>query len=114
MRDTCHRASASPRAMPRADERMLAEHVGVGRWGVSTAMPAPGITATLPRLACSWGAARMTRARPRASGPCRIRGAAKFRPITVTDVQSDGRPLALPGDSPSSPHVRAAVAAARD
>eukprot|EP00962_Isochrysis_galbana_P024259 scaffold7421_cov131-Isochrysis_galbana.AAC.1 len=40
--------------------------------------------------------------------------AAKFRPITVTDVQSDGRPLALPGDSPSSPHVCAAVAAARD
>eukprot|EP00962_Isochrysis_galbana_P008919 scaffold2489_cov110-Isochrysis_galbana.AAC.2 len=39
-------------------------------------------------------------------------GAAKFRPITVTDVQSDGRPLALPGDSPSAPHVRAAVAAA--
>eukprot|EP00962_Isochrysis_galbana_P044959 scaffold17563_cov117-Isochrysis_galbana.AAC.2 len=26
-------------------------------------------------------------------------GAAKFRPITVTDVQSDGRPLALPGDT---------------
>eukprot|EP00962_Isochrysis_galbana_P037295 scaffold12997_cov141-Isochrysis_galbana.AAC.1 len=36
--------------------------------------------------------------------------AAKFRPITVTDVQSDGRPLALPGDTHGSPHVRAAVA----
>eukprot|EP00962_Isochrysis_galbana_P014934 scaffold4278_cov129-Isochrysis_galbana.AAC.3 len=34
-------------------------------------------------------------------------GAAKFRPITVTDVQSDGRPLALPGDSPRARHMYA-------
>eukprot|EP00962_Isochrysis_galbana_P024580 scaffold7549_cov111-Isochrysis_galbana.AAC.11 len=42
---------------------------------------------------------------------CRIRGAAKFRPITVTDVQSDGRPLALPGDTHGAPYVCAAVLA---
>eukprot|EP00962_Isochrysis_galbana_P031677 scaffold10322_cov117-Isochrysis_galbana.AAC.2 len=29
------------------------------------------------------------------------------RPITVTDVQSDGRPLALPGDSPIARHMYA-------
>eukprot|EP00962_Isochrysis_galbana_P030527 scaffold9905_cov117-Isochrysis_galbana.AAC.16 len=38
--------------------------------------------------------------------------AAKNKPITVTDVQSDGRPLALPRDSYRAPHVCAAVAAA--
>eukprot|EP00962_Isochrysis_galbana_P018575 scaffold5362_cov100-Isochrysis_galbana.AAC.5 len=43
---------------------------------------------------------------------CRIRGAAKNKPITVTDVQSDGRPFALPRDSYRAPHVCAAVAAA--
>eukprot|EP00962_Isochrysis_galbana_P048825 scaffold20445_cov148-Isochrysis_galbana.AAC.1 len=46
---------------------------------------------------------------------CRIRGAANYSPITVTDVQSDGRPLALPGDSPSAPHVCASsVSPTRD
>eukprot|EP00962_Isochrysis_galbana_P049466 scaffold20958_cov129-Isochrysis_galbana.AAC.2 len=33
------------------------------------------------------------------------------KPITVTDVQSDGRPLALPRDSDRAPHVCAEVAA---
>eukprot|EP00962_Isochrysis_galbana_P044038 scaffold16943_cov121-Isochrysis_galbana.AAC.1 len=36
-------------------------------------------------------------------------GAAKNRPITVTDVQSDGRPFALPRDSYRAPHVCAAA-----
>eukprot|EP00962_Isochrysis_galbana_P056395 scaffold28342_cov123-Isochrysis_galbana.AAC.1 len=40
-------------------------------------------------------------------------GSAKDRPITDTDVQSDGRPLSLPGDSHGALHVRDAVAAAR-
>eukprot|EP00962_Isochrysis_galbana_P034949 scaffold11915_cov121-Isochrysis_galbana.AAC.2 len=44
---------------------------------------------------------------------CRIRGAAKYSPITVTDVQSDGRPRAEPRDPPRSSYLRAAVAAAR-
>eukprot|EP00962_Isochrysis_galbana_P039649 scaffold14247_cov140-Isochrysis_galbana.AAC.4 len=39
--------------------------------------------------------------------------AAKFRTITVTDAQIDGRPRAVPRHSPRAPHVRAAVAAAR-
>eukprot|EP00962_Isochrysis_galbana_P010698 scaffold2976_cov104-Isochrysis_galbana.AAC.2 len=43
---------------------------------------------------------------------CRIRDAAKDRPITDTDVQSDRRPLALPGHSHGAVHVRDAVAAA--
>eukprot|EP00962_Isochrysis_galbana_P054701 scaffold26301_cov132-Isochrysis_galbana.AAC.1 len=46
-------------------------------------------------------------------GGCRIRGAANNRPITVTDVQSDGRPRDVPGDSLSAQHLRAAAAAAR-
>eukprot|EP00962_Isochrysis_galbana_P001580 scaffold410_cov125-Isochrysis_galbana.AAC.1 len=46
-------------------------------------------------------------------GGCRIRGAANYSPITVTDVQSDGRPRAVPRHPPRAPHVRAAVAAAR-
>eukprot|EP00962_Isochrysis_galbana_P020249 scaffold5907_cov120-Isochrysis_galbana.AAC.4 len=42
---------------------------------------------------------------------CRIRGAANNRPITVTDVQSDGRPRDVPGDSRGAQHLRAAAAA---
>eukprot|EP00962_Isochrysis_galbana_P029093 scaffold9273_cov128-Isochrysis_galbana.AAC.4 len=38
--------------------------------------------------------------------------AAKVRPITDTDVQSDGRPLALPRDSHGALPVCDAVAAA--
>eukprot|EP00962_Isochrysis_galbana_P024289 scaffold7428_cov120-Isochrysis_galbana.AAC.2 len=38
---------------------------------------------------------------------------AKDRPITDTDVQSDGRPLALPGDSHGVLHLRDDLAAAR-
>eukprot|EP00962_Isochrysis_galbana_P024183 scaffold7393_cov101-Isochrysis_galbana.AAC.1 len=44
---------------------------------------------------------------------CRIRGAANNRPITVTDVRSDGRPRDVPGDSLSAQHLRAAAAAER-
>eukprot|EP00962_Isochrysis_galbana_P046269 scaffold18575_cov104-Isochrysis_galbana.AAC.5 len=41
-------------------------------------------------------------------------GTAKDKPITDTDVQSDGRPLSLPGDSHGAlPLLRDAVAAAR-
>eukprot|EP00962_Isochrysis_galbana_P019098 scaffold5558_cov131-Isochrysis_galbana.AAC.3 len=39
--------------------------------------------------------------------------AAKNKPITVTDVQSDGRPFALPRETYRAPHVCAAVAAIR-
>eukprot|EP00962_Isochrysis_galbana_P021613 scaffold6380_cov121-Isochrysis_galbana.AAC.1 len=46
-------------------------------------------------------------------GGCRIRGAAKYSPITVTDVQSDGRPRAVPRDSHGALPLRDAVAAAR-
>eukprot|EP00962_Isochrysis_galbana_P052360 scaffold23777_cov135-Isochrysis_galbana.AAC.1 len=37
----------------------------------------------------------------------RIRGAAKNSPITVTDVQSDGRPRAVPGDTHGASHASA-------
>eukprot|EP00961_Rhodomonas_salina_P121568 1637025-Rhodomonas_salina.1 len=43
----------------------------------------------------------------------RAGSAANNRPITVTDVQSDGRPRDVPGDSLSAQHLRAAAAAAR-
>eukprot|EP00962_Isochrysis_galbana_P007968 scaffold2172_cov130-Isochrysis_galbana.AAC.11 len=42
---------------------------------------------------------------------CRIRGAAKDRPITATDVQSDGRPLALPRHSHGAYCLCAAICA---
>eukprot|EP00962_Isochrysis_galbana_P004037 scaffold1124_cov131-Isochrysis_galbana.AAC.12 len=44
---------------------------------------------------------------------CRIRGAAKYSTITVTDVQSDGRPRAVPRDSHGALRLRDAAAAAR-
>eukprot|EP00962_Isochrysis_galbana_P047322 scaffold19272_cov129-Isochrysis_galbana.AAC.3 len=49
----------------------------------------------------------------RATAPtaCRIRGAAKYSPITVTDVQSDGRPRAVPRGSHGALPLRDAVAA---
>eukprot|EP00962_Isochrysis_galbana_P004031 scaffold1124_cov131-Isochrysis_galbana.AAC.6 len=40
-------------------------------------------------------------------------GAAKYRPITVTDVQSDGRPRAVPRDPRGALPIRDAVAAVR-
>eukprot|EP00962_Isochrysis_galbana_P010558 scaffold2922_cov125-Isochrysis_galbana.AAC.1 len=49
----------------------------------------------------------------RSSSHCRIRGAANYSPITVTDVQSDGRPRAVPRDSHGALPLRDAVAAAR-
>eukprot|EP00962_Isochrysis_galbana_P040347 scaffold14600_cov110-Isochrysis_galbana.AAC.3 len=47
-----------------------------------------------------------------ARGPLGHLSSAKNRPITDTDVQSDGRPLALPRHSHGAHHLRAAVAAA--
>eukprot|EP00962_Isochrysis_galbana_P005773 scaffold1557_cov108-Isochrysis_galbana.AAC.7 len=43
---------------------------------------------------------------------CRIRGAAKYSPITVTDVQIDGRPRAVPRGSHGALPLRDAMAAA--
>eukprot|EP00962_Isochrysis_galbana_P032752 scaffold10820_cov132-Isochrysis_galbana.AAC.2 len=40
-------------------------------------------------------------------------GAAKYSPITVTDVQSDGRPRAVPRDSHGALPICDAVAALR-
>eukprot|EP00962_Isochrysis_galbana_P043795 scaffold16783_cov118-Isochrysis_galbana.AAC.1 len=42
-------------------------------------------------------------------GTRETRSAAKYSPTTVTDVQIDGRPLALPGNTPRSSYVRATV-----
>eukprot|EP00962_Isochrysis_galbana_P009557 scaffold2664_cov117-Isochrysis_galbana.AAC.4 len=42
--------------------------------------------------------------------PCRIRGAANNSPITVTDVQSDGRPRDVPRDPHGALHLRDAAA----
>eukprot|EP00962_Isochrysis_galbana_P002930 scaffold812_cov126-Isochrysis_galbana.AAC.7 len=43
----------------------------------------------------------------------KYKGAAKYRMITVTDVQSDGRPRAVPRDSHGALPVCDAVVAAR-
>eukprot|EP00962_Isochrysis_galbana_P019523 scaffold5687_cov132-Isochrysis_galbana.AAC.5 len=66
-------------------------------WG-----PRERLTHSVPELACA--CLRLAR-----SKSCRIRGAAKDRPITDNDVQSDGRPLALPGDTHGALHVCDAV-----